>query len=67
MKLGWYPICSASTLKMRENTEWKVPICNLDEASTPTNAPIRSFISLAALLVKVKASMFQGFTPNEIR
>ena len=46
---------------------WKVPIQRLRASLSPTRLPMRVFISLAALLVKVKAKMEKGSTPCVIR
>ena len=40
--------------------EWKVPSQGMPSATGPTRAPTRSFISRAALLVKVTARMLEG-------
>ena len=49
-----YPILSASYLSMRAHIEWNVLVQTLCE---PMYLSIRSFISLAALFVKVIAKM----------
>ena len=61
------PRRSAYSLSMRANMEWKVPIHRRRERSRPTMDAMRSFISLAALLVKVRAMMEDGSTPDSIR
>ena len=63
VKFELNPIFSASALKIRAKTLWKVPICRYLAFSSPTKRPILSFISRAALLVKVNASICQGFIP----
>ena len=45
--------------KILTQTEWNVPI-NISFAVSPKSLSIRSFISLAALFVKVIAKIFQG-------
>ena len=67
VKLEGNPSLSASDLRIRAKTEWKVPIHRFFDSLSPTNSPIRAFISLAALLVKVNAKMEKGSTPCDIR
>jgi len=43
----------------RAKAEWKV-LTHMPRASSPTRRSTRSFISLAALLVKVSAMMSRG-------
>ena len=47
---------------MRTQVEWKV-LTQMLSAPNPTMSSTRSRISPAALLVKVMARTFQGFTP----
>ena len=54
------PILSMNLLKILTHMEWKVPI-HMSLAGSPTRLEILSFISLAALLVKVMAMMSHGF------
>ena len=63
VKLLLKPNLSASALRIREKTEWNVPIWRYRARSSPTSRPMRSFISRAALLVNVSASICQGFSP----
>ena len=60
------PIASASRLKIRTHIAWNVDT-HISFASGPTRADTRSFISLAALLVKVIAKIFQGFTSFSLK
>ena len=46
---------------------WKVPIVASRAASSPISPAIRSRISLAALLVKVTATICHGLTPVATR
>ena len=48
-------------------TEWKVPIQRDLAFPSPTTFAIRSFISLAALLVKVSAKILKGSIPLVIK
>ena len=59
-----YPILSASNRKIRAHIEWKVLVHTLCE---PRYFSIRSFISFAALLVKVIAKILYGSTPFSMR
>ena len=59
VKLLVYPIRSISRRRIRQQAEWKV-IAQISLASGPRRAASRSFISLAALLVKVMARICQG-------
>ena len=49
--------------RIRTHTEWKVAT-HIRSASGPTSWPTRSFISSAALLVKVMAKICHGATPR---
>ena len=60
VKFELKPIFSASALRILANTLWNVPICKYLASSSPTNRPILSFISLAALFVNVSANIFHG-------
>lgn len=53
-------MAAASVRKIREKIEWKVPIHKYRARSAPTRRAIRSFISRAALLVKVRARIDHG-------
>ena len=53
---------SAFSLNRRAKTEWKVPM-RMKRALGPTSFSIRSRISRAALLVKVRARIEEGSTP----
>ena len=59
VKLEVRPTSSAWRRNIRAATEWNVPSITCS-AIGPTIAATRSFISLAALLVKVTAKIFQG-------
>ena len=48
-------------------TEWKVPMTSLRALAFPTMRAILSFISAAAFLVKVRASISEGSAPWERR
>ena len=63
-KLLVKPIFSASMRRMRAKMEWKVPIHTLRASLALTSCMMRSFISRAALLVKVSAMMLKGSTPS---
>jgi hypothetical protein len=63
VKREGYPSRLPSFLRILAKIEWKVPIHSRLARSGPTRFPIRSFISLAALLVKVRARMFPGRIP----
>ena len=58
---------SARSLKNLMNTEWNVPIHIRRAWRSPTIAAMRSFISPAAFLVKVRARMRSGGTPSSIK
>ena len=58
---------SAYSLKNLMNTEWNVPIQMRRACLSPTIAAMRSFISPAAFLVKVRARMRSGGTPRDIK
>ena len=47
-------------LNILQKIEWKVPITNFFENFSPINLAILSFISFAALFVKVRASIFSA-------
>ena len=53
--------------RMRAKMLWKVPIQRSEAFSGETRVAIRSRISRAALLVKVRAKMFQGCMPCSSR
>ena len=55
------PRCAASRRRMRTQAEWKVDT-HIALARPPTSAATRSFISPAALLVKVIARIAPGCT-----
>ena len=57
-----YPRYSICLRRMRTQVEWKV-LTQMLSAPNPTMSSTRSRISPAALLVKVMARIFQGFTP----
>jgi hypothetical protein len=57
------PTLAASRRRMRTQAEWKV-MTHIALALGPTSATTRSRISLAALLVKVIASTWPGWTPR---
>ena len=59
VKLGRSPTTSAWLRRMRALSAWKVPIHH-PSTGLPRMCATRSFISRAALLVKVTASMSQG-------
>ncbi len=61
------PIESAYSRRKRMNTEWKVPIHRRRALRSPTMAATRSFISVAAFLVKVRARIRSAGTPFSIR
>ena len=54
------PIYSCSSLKIRENCEWKVPIATYLAKVGSTISVIRDFISRAALFVKVRTRIEFG-------
>ena len=62
VKLRDKPIFSPSRRKMRTAKAWKVDTQMSRATSSDNNAPIRSRISLAALLVKVIAKIRHGIT-----
>ena len=57
------PISGASARSILAKMEWNVPIQSA-RASGPTKAVMRSCISRAALLVKVRARMRKGSAPD---
>ena len=61
VKLDLSPIRLAWARRMRTHIEWKVDT-HIDLARGPTSASTRSFISPAALLVKVMARISPGCT-----
>ena len=63
VKLDVYPRCSASTRRILEKMEWKVPIHKLAALPCPTRVAIRFCISRAALLVNVSARIRYAGTP----
>ena len=54
------PSLSACSRRIRRKTEWKVPMMSLRATVQPSNCAMRSFISPAALLVKVSAMIRDG-------
>ena len=67
VKFWLYPILSASTRSILENTLWKVPILMYCALLSPAIAFILWRISFAALFVKVSARMFHGMMPFSSR
>ena len=67
VKFDGNPIFSCSTLKIFAKTEWNVPIHIFLALSSPTINEILSFISCAALLVKVRDNMLKGSISFSIR
>ena len=67
VKLEGNPNLSASLLKIRAKTEWKVPIQRFLASLVPTISAIRFFISRAALFVNVNAKILNESTPKLIR
>ena len=57
------PSLAASARRIRTHIEWKVDT-HIARARGPTSAATRSFISPAALLVKVIARISPGCTPR---
>ena len=57
------PILSMNLLSIFTHIEWNVPI-QMSFAASPIRFVILSFISFAALFVKVIASMSHGFAPS---
>ena len=53
VKLLFSPTNSAWRRRIFTDSEWNVPIQAMPSPASPSNRPIRSFISRAALLVKV--------------
>ena len=53
--------------KILAKTEWNVPIHRFFASLLPTRLAIRFFISLAALLVKVRARILKASTPSRIK
>ena len=60
VKLGERPTSSAWRRKMRMPMEWNVPSQGMPSTAPPTSWPTRSFISRAALFVKVTARISFG-------
>ena len=60
VKLDCSPTNSAWARSIRAATLWKVPSHGIDSIAPPEMALIRSFISRAALLVKVTARIWLG-------
>ena len=60
VKSDFRPTSSAWRRSTLVPIEWKVPSQGMPSAIEPTSAPTRSFISRAALLVKVTARMSNG-------
>ena len=56
------PICAASARRIRTHIEWNVDT-HMARARPPTRSATRSFISRAALLVKVIARISPGWAP----
>ena len=63
VKLDLKPSLSISLRRMRTQAEWKVET-HISRARGPTSASTRSFISAAALLVKVIARIEPGWAPR---
>jgi len=63
VKLSGYPRNPAYSLRNRTKTAWKVPMTSLRAGLEPTMPAIRSFISPAAFLVKVRARTLDGSVP----
>ena len=61
------PILWASNLKILAKTEWNVPIHIFLDSLSPIIDEILNFISLAALLVNVRAKISKGSTPFSTR
>ena len=60
------PIRPAFSRRMREKTEWKVPMRIWRLRLSGSICAMRSRICSAALFVKVRASMLKGATPRSI-
>src|SRR3990172_5817608 len=60
-----YPSTAASRRRIRTQAEWNVDT-HIPRETPPTKRATRSFISLAALLVKVMASTEYGDTPRSL-
>ncbi len=60
-KVDFSPACSCSARRIRTQAEWNVDT-HISRARAPTSAATRSFISPAALLVKVIAMISPGWT-----
>ena len=59
-KLDSNPMVALSARRMRAKMLWNVPLHKPRERPGPTICAMRSFISRAALLVKVRANTCQG-------
>ncbi len=66
MKLRFIPMPSASVRMNWQPNEWNV-LTTTPRPRPPVKESTRWRISAAALLVKVTARMFQGFTPSDNR
>ena len=66
VNVGGKPMASANSRRKRMKTEWKVPIQMRRALRSPTIWPMRSFISPAAFLVKVRARIREGSVPFSI-
>jgi len=65
-KVDLRPSRVASRRRIRTQAEWKVST-HIALARGPTSSETRSFISPAALLVKVIARIWPGWTPRAAR
>jgi hypothetical protein len=61
------PMAPPSRRRILAQMAWKVPIVASRAASSPISPAIRSRISLAALLVKVTATICHGLVPVATR
>ena len=66
VKLFFSPTSSACRRRIFTPIEWKVPSHGMPSTICPTIWPTRSFISRAALLVKVTARISRGLRAAEI-
>ena len=66
VKVGGKPMASANSRRNRMKTEWNVPIQMRRAFRSPTIPAMRSFISVAAFLVKVRARIRDGSVPFSI-
>ena len=62
VNVDFIPSCAASARRMRTHIEWNVDT-HMARARLPIRSPTRSFISRAALLVKVMARISPGWAP----